>query len=50
MKTMTRLRTRNLAGRHARRVAGRTAVVLAAAGTAITLADPAFAAPAWVIT
>lgn len=50
MKTMTRLLSRNLAGRHARRVAGRTAVVLAAAGAAITLAGPALAAPTWVIT
>jgi hypothetical protein len=42
MKTMTRLLNR--------RVAGRTAVVLSAAGAAVILTGPAFAAPAWVIT
>jgi hypothetical protein len=47
---MTRLLNRNLAGRRARRVAGRTAVVLPAVGAAFVLAGPAFAAPAWVIT
>lgn len=50
MKTMTRLLRRDPAGRRARRVAGRTAVVLSAVGAAIGLAGPAFAAPAWVIT
>src|SRR4249919_4088864 len=47
---MTRLLNRNPAGRRARRVAVRTAVVLPAVGAAIALAGPAFAAPAWVIT
>ena len=47
---MTRPLSRNLAGRRARRVAGRIAVVLPAFGAAIALAAPAFAAPAWVIT
>ncbi len=50
MKTMTRLLNRNIAGRRARRVAARTAVVLPAVGAAIALAGPALAAPAWVIT
>jgi hypothetical protein len=50
LKSMTRLRNRTLAGRRARRVAGRAAVVLTAAGAAVALAGPAFAAPAWVIT
>jgi hypothetical protein len=50
VKIMTRLLNRNLAGRRARRVAGRTAVVLPAVGAAIALAGPAFAVPAWVIT
>jgi hypothetical protein len=50
MKTMTRLRNRNLTGRRARRLAGRTAAVLPVVGAAIALASPALAAPAWVIT
>ena len=56
MKTMIRLRTRNLAGRRtrqtrrARLMAGRTAGALTAVGAAIVLAGPALAAPAWVIT
>ena len=50
MKTMTRLPSRSLAGRRARRVAGRTAVALTGAVAAIAMAGPAFAAPAWVIT
>jgi hypothetical protein len=50
MRTMTRLLNRSSAGRRARRVAGRAAVVVPAIGAAIVLAGPAFAAPAWVIT
>jgi hypothetical protein len=50
MKTMARLLNRSPAGRRALRAAGRTAVALTAAGAAIILASPAFAAPAWVIT
>jgi hypothetical protein len=51
VKIMTRLRNRDLGGRRARRVAGRTAaVVLPAVGAAVALAIPALAAPAWVIT
>jgi hypothetical protein len=50
MKTMTRLLNRSPAGRSARRVAGRTAVVLPAVAAALALASPALAAPAWVIT
>jgi hypothetical protein len=50
MKTMTRLLNRSPAGRRARHVAGRTAVVLPAVAAALALASPALAAPAWVIT
>src|SRR5215831_12503077 len=50
VKTMTRLLSRNHAGRRGRRAAGRTAVGLAAGGAAIAFAAPAFAATAWVIT
>jgi hypothetical protein len=50
MKTMTRLLNRSSAGRRARRLAGRAAMVVPAIGAAIVLAGPAFAAPAWVIT
>src|SRR5215470_17359444 len=50
MKSMTRLRSRKVAGRRVRRWAGRAGVGLAAAGAAIAFAAPAFAAPAWVIT
>src|SRR5262249_38934937 len=45
-----RLLNRNRAGRRGRRVAGRAALALPAAGAAIAFAVPALAATAWVIT
>jgi hypothetical protein len=50
MHAMTRLQNRRVALRRPRSAAGRIAAVLPAAGAAIALAGPAFAAPAWVIT